>query len=115
MSKGFLFKGGDLVLNQMVEGAENLQVKAGLVIGTNQGEWSHDVEEGIDFGAVLRKNPDEAEIRATIERALQHSVDETFVLTEFQLEMVGRAANITFTAVNADGVEIGGAYNYGSN
>jgi len=117
MSKGFMMKNGDVVISntiEMVDGAENLRTKAELVIGTNQGEWLHDILEGIDFGVVLCKNPDEGEIRVTIERALQHSIDETFTVIAFRLTMLERRkAEIEFTAINADGAEIGGVFVYG--
>lgn len=118
MSKGFKVKDGDIVINnktiEMVEGSENLRTKAELVIGTNQGEWDFDLEEGIDFHAVLRKNPDDAEIRGTIENALRHSIDDTFVVTEYNREMDGRKATITSKAVNAEGAEVGGVQTYGN-
>lgn len=116
MSKGFAVKNGDVVVNktiQMVSNSENLRTKSELVIGTNQGEWSYDVLEGINFGVVLCKNPDEGEIRSTIEAALKHSIDETFVVTDMKLVMEGRKAHIDFSAINADGAEIGGTYVYG--
>lgn len=117
MSKGFKMKDGDVVINktiEMVEDSEHLRTKAELVIGTNQGEWNFDLEEGIDFYAVLRKNPDDAEIRGTIENALRHSLDETFVVTEYDRKMNGRKATITYKAINATNAEVGGAYTYGS-
>lgn len=114
--KGFEMKNGDVVITntiKMVEGSEHLRTKAELVVGTNQGEWGFDLEEGIDFHAILRKNPDDAEIRATIENALRHSIDDTFVVTEYKRVMHGRNATITFKAVNAEGVEVGGVQTYG--
>ena len=116
MSKGFAVKNGDVIVNktiEMVSDSENLRTKAELVISTNQGEWDLDVLEGIDYSVVLCKNPDEGEIRSTIESALKHSIDETFVVTDMTLVMEGRKAHIDFSAINADGAEIGGAYVYG--
>ena len=113
--KGFSTHNGDVVLNkdiEMVNGSELLRQKAVRVIGTNQGEWKYDLEEGIDFRVVLCKNPNKDEIRATIEQALMRKVDETFVITEFDMEVVGRDATISFRAVNSEGVEIGGEYTY---
>ncbi len=94
---------------------EILRQKVQRVLGTNLGEWSFDEAEGIDFYAVLTKKPDEDEIRATIEAALQH-IDDTLYLTAFELEMhEGRRATITIQAINADGVTVGGDYTYGDN
>lgn len=106
---------GDVIVNKSIEivtDAELLRQKVQRVLGTNKGEWSYDTEEGIDFSVVLRKNPDEDEIRATIEEALVR-IDETFVITSFGLTMEGRKANINFEAVNADGVKVAEGYTYG--
>lgn len=106
---------GDVVIDstiQMVEGDELLRQKVERVLGTNKGEWSYDEDEGIDFPTVLRKNPDEDEIRATIQEALT-SIDETLTIIEFSLRLRGREAMISFQAVTGDGVEIGGEYIYG--
>lgn len=116
MSKGFSVIDGDVVIEKtisMVEDEELLRQKVTLVVGTNKGEWPYDTEEGISFPVILRKNPDDAEIMATIEAALKR-IDETFVLIEFQRDMNNRNAEIEFRAVNADGIEVGGAYTYGS-
>ena len=115
--KGFSTHNGDVVVGktiELVEDSELMRQKVTLVIGTNHGEWRYDTEEGIDFTVVFRKNPDEAEIMGTIEEALK-KIDETFVLTEFSLSTEGRTAEIVFKAVNADGLEVGGAYTYGNN
>ena len=115
--KSFSTYDGDVVVGktiEMVEGSELLRQKIERVIGTNKGEWSYDADEGIDFGVVFRKNPDENEIRATIEEALVH-IDETLTIAEFSMKMTGRTAEISFTVVNGDGEEIGGGYTYGGN
>lgn len=112
--KSFSMKNGDVVIGttiEMVDGQELLRQKVERVIGTNLGEWGYDEKEGIDFGAILRKNPDDIEIRATIEQALIH-IDETFVVTGFERTMQDRKAVITFKAANAAGEEVGGVYYY---
>ena len=115
MSKGFSMIDGDVLVSktiEMTDGKELLRQKVERVIGTNLGEWQYDLQEGIDFSLILRKNYDENEIRATIERALVH-IDETFALTGFNLEVdQKRHATITYTAVNGAGIEIGGTYTY---
>lgn len=108
--KSFATKNGDVVVGktiEMVEGTELLQQKVERVLGTNQGEWNYDAEEGIDFSVILRKNPDDAEIRVEIEQALIR-IDETFVVTEYNRSMNGRSASIAFKAVNGKGQEVGG-------
>ena len=105
---------GDVVIGktiEMVEGKELLRQKVERVVGTNKGEWEFDLDEGINFRVILTKNPDETEIRATIDEALTR-IDETFVITAFDLKMErGRKATISYKAVNSDGVEVGGDYN----
>lgn len=114
--KGFSTRNGDVVVGkdiELVDGNELLRQKVERVIGTNKGEWSYDPEEGIDFSVLLRKNPEEEAIRATIEEALSR-IDDTFVVTEFSLTMEGRVATIHFKAVNSDGAEVGGEHTYGN-
>ena len=113
--KGFSTRNGDVVVGRTIElatGLELLRQKVELVLGTNQGEWAYDKEEGINFRVLLIKNPDEAEVRATIEGALVR-IDETFAITEFEMNPDGRHCAISFKAVNASGLEVGGDYNYG--
>lgn len=111
--KSFSMKDGDVVVDktiQMCDGAELLRQKVERVLGTYQGEWEFDTEEGINDKVVLKKSYNEDEIRGTIEAALRR-VDETFVLLAFSLSVNERRhATITIKAVNADGVEIGGDY-----
>ena len=105
---------GDVVVNKTIEIAtdpEALRQKVERVLGTNQGEWSFDPLEGIDFSVILCKNPDEDEIRIEIEEALMR-LDETFAITDFNLTIENRHATITFTAINSGGAEVGGAYTY---
>ena len=113
--KGFSTINGDVVVNkdiEMADGAELLRQKIELVIGTNKGEWIYDTEEGIDFSTVICKNPDENEIRATIEEALSE-IDETFTVTSLSVEIgEKRSATINLRAVNADGVEVKEVYTY---
>lgn len=106
---------GDVIVNssiEMVTDDELLRQKVQRVLGTNKGEWSYDTDEGIDFQTVLRKNPDEDEIRAAIEEALAR-IDETLVITSFSLTMEGRKATVSFEAVNADGVKVMEGHTYG--
>ena len=113
--KSFSTRNGDVVVGEtieMVDGNELLRQKVERVVATNLGEWSHDVDEGIDFRVLLVKNPDEAEIRATIEAALVR-IDESFAITEFGMKLNGRKAEISFKATNGNGEEVGGEYTYG--
>jgi hypothetical protein len=106
---------GDVVVGEtieMVSDTELLRQKVARVVGTNQGEWTFDKEEGIDFRAILIKNPDKDEIRATIEAALAR-IDETLTITEFDMVIDRRVATISFKAVNGEGEEVGGGYTYG--
>lgn len=112
--KSFEMRNGDVVIEktiEIVEGAELLRQKVERVLGTNQGEWEYDTEEGIDFSVIFRKNYDKQEIRTTIEQALIR-IDNTFIITKFDVATNGRVATITLQAVNSDGVKVGGVYNY---
>ena len=113
--KSFSTHNGDVIVGktiEMVDGTELLRQKVERVVGTNLGEWSYDKEEGIDFHAILIKNPDQDAIRATIEEALIR-IDDTFTITEFSMTLKGRDATISFKAINGDGEEVGGEYTYG--
>lgn len=113
--KSFSTSKGDVVVDKsivMVSDDELLRQKVERVLGTNQGEWSFDEEEGIDFQTILQKNPSEDEIRGMIQETLAR-IDETIVITEFSMRIDGRSARINFLAANGNGVEVGGEYNYG--
>ena len=113
--RSFSTRNGDVVVNKTIElvsDEELLRQKVKRVIGTNLGEWKYDTLEGIDFSVLLTKNPDEDTIMETIQQALAR-IDETFTITSFEMEVVGRAAKIKFVAVNGNGEEVGGEYTYG--
>lgn len=116
MSKGFLMVNGDAVVTktiEMVSGDELLRQTIETVISTNQGEWFSDPQEGIDRSLVICKNPDEDEIRATIEEAVLR-VDDTLTLTDFLLEVdAKRHATIDFKLLKANGEELEVTYTYG--
>lgn len=111
----FSTKNGDVEMTNtivMCSDAELLRQKVQRCLATNEGEWWYDETEGIDFSVILKKNPREDEIRHTIEEELI-AIDSTFIMTAFSLRMEGRKAVISFSAVNADGVEVGGEQIYG--
>lgn len=113
--KSFSTSKGDVVVDKdivMVSDDELLRQKVERVLGTNQGEWEFDEEEGIDFQTILQKNPSEDEISGMIQEALTR-IDETIVISEFSMKVDGRSARIEFLAVNGNGVEVGGEYSYG--
>lgn len=116
MSKGFQMVNGDAVVTntiEMVTDDEMLRQTIELVISTHQGEWVYDPLEGIDRGVVLCKNPDEDEIRATIEAAVLR-VDDTLSVTDFSLKIDDRRrATIDFKILKPDGEELEVAYTYG--
>lgn len=109
MSKGFRMADGDVVVGRtidMVQDDEMLRQTIELVIGTNQGEWAYDLEEGISRALVLCKNPDEDEIRNTIEEAVLR-VDDTLSLTDFSMEVdAKRHATIKITLVKPNGDDL---------
>lgn len=67
--KGFaLDENGDLLIinNEivMIHGTDLLRQKVETVLNTNKGEWSLNVEEGINFSNILGKNTETTKPRA---------------------------------------------------
>ena len=113
--KSFSTKNGDVEVEKtivMVSDQELLRQKVERVLCTNKGEWVFDEDEGIDFSVILRKNPNQDEIKDTIEEAITR-IDSTLTVTSFSLDVDGRTATIRFEAVNRDGETVGGTYSYG--
>jgi hypothetical protein len=100
---------GDLIISkhdlQFVRDRELTLQKTKLILSTNKGEWLLDVNEGINFRAILIKNPNQDEILSTVLDGLKQ-IDETFVITEHKFEMKQRHLILTFKAVNDNGEEI---------
>lgn len=100
---------GDLIISkhdlQYVRDKELTLQKTRLILSTNKGEWLLDVNEGINFRAILIKNPNQDEILSTVLDGLKQ-IDETFVITEHKFEMKQRHLILTFKAVNDSGEEI---------
>lgn len=117
MSKGFLMIDGDAVVTKTIEtvsGDELLRQTLELVLSTNKGEWFSDPLEGIERAVVLCKNPDEDEIRGTIEEAILH-IDNTLAITDFTLEIdAKRHATIGLKILKQNGEELEVNYTYGS-
>lgn len=67
------------------EDAELMRETLRAVWSTNQGEWDGDPEEGIIFSNFLGKDPDEEEMRAELETALE-KVSDTATITSFEVE-----------------------------
>ena len=116
--KGFLLnQKGDVVMESgdisMIDGNNLLRQTVEKVIGTNNGEWFLNEDEGIDFRVILTKSPDRDAVRDEIADALLQ-VDTTFILQSFSMEIVERTLKIKFSAVNGDGEEIGGEAEYGA-
>lgn len=105
---------GDLYFNagrtSLVSGNELLAQKVRLVLQTNQGEWELNDEIGIDFSAMLRKNPDKSQIYDTVLNGL-HQIDETFKIISYDFVTEGRTLKMSFVARNSAGsgvrVEVG--------
>lgn len=95
---------GDVVINnqqiELVEGVELITQTLRQVLSTNFGEWFGDVEEGIDFQAILTKNPNYDLIKDTINTAVKKVADSLEVELEtdnFTFEVVERNLHISFT------------------
>lgn len=75
------------------------------VLSTNLGEWEFDENEGIDFHAVLTKNPNYDLIKDYVKSAIMQ-VDDTLELTEFECITKGRALTINIKIETANGEQI---------
>lgn len=114
--KGFkLDLSGDTVIEngliQYAEDDELLRKTVEMVVGTNKGEWWLDEREGINFRAIITKNPDYDLIRSEIAAALI-LVDRTFAVTKFDHTLTGRSLHIKFEAMNREGRLIRAAVTY---
>lgn len=116
--KGFaLDAAGDVVIEnnevQMVHDRELVRQKVNTVLGTNLREWFFDWDQGIDFSVLQGKNVNEELVKYEIEKGLKQ-VDETFEITEFniQMEKVERKMTVTFKAQSSTGENAGGEYTY---
>ena len=97
---------GDLILNksdlQYVQAKNAIAQKVRLILSTNVGEWELNENEGINFRAILVKNPSEDAILDTVRAGLRQ-VDESLEITEYKFETKGRHMKFTFRASNANG------------
>lgn len=100
---------GDLVMAkndlQFVQDKDLTAQKCRLVLSTNKGEWLLNRDEGINFGAILVKNPNRDEIIDTVRDGLRQ-IDSTFEITEYTFEVIKRHLILTFKAKNDSGEEI---------
>ena len=102
--KSFLLDNkGDIVIKggkiQFTSGNDLKRQTIETVIGTNNGEWFLDPDEGINHRAVLGKNPNQDEIRSEVQKGLLQ-VDSSLFITEFDYSVEGRKSKIGFTASN---------------
>lgn len=95
---------GDVVIKdnqiELVEGLDLVVQTLKQVLGTNLGEWFGDEDEGIDFYAILTKNPNYDLVHDTIETAVQKVADSLEIELEtdnFTYDVNGRNLTIAFT------------------
>lgn len=92
---------GDLVLSsgdfQYVKDANLMRQKAQLILSTNKSEWNLNPDEGIDFFAILTKNPNYDQILDTVLDGL-HQVDEDIQIDSYDFKLVNRRLTMNFTA-----------------
>lgn len=97
---------GDLVLSsgdfQYVYDDNLTRQKVQQILSTNKGEWYLNPDEGIDFFAMLTKNPDYDQIIDTILDGLRQ-VDETMMIDSYKFEYANRNLKITITASTPSG------------
>ena len=112
--KGFqLDDKGDLLMEhgriRMIEGNELLRQTCQCVLGTNQGEWALNPQEGVNRRVLLPdKRPDAEAIQAELLAGLQQ-VDESFSLQTFSCNVEkGRRLVVNFSAANGEGQDVTG-------
>lgn len=97
---------GDLVLSsgdfQYVRDENLTRQKVQQILSTNKGEWYLNPDEGIDFFAILTKNPDYDQIVDTVLDGLRQ-VDETMMIDSYKFEYANRNLKITITASTPSG------------
>lgn len=82
---------------------ENLtRQKVQLILSTNKGEWEFDRDEGIDFFAILTKNPDYDQIIDTVLDGL-HQVNEDLQIDSYSFNLVNRHLTMNFKASTPNG------------
>jgi len=100
---------GDLELKKndfdFVSGKDLTAQKCRLILSTNKKEWFLNENEGINFRAILVKNPNQDEIIDTVRAGLRQ-VDDTFEITEYHFETIKRHLILTFKAINSSGEEL---------
>lgn len=94
---------GDIVIDnndlKYVEDADLVRQKVKLTLSTNKGEWLFNANEGIDFFAMLTKNPNEEQVYDTIIDGIRQ-VDENIIIQDYGSSITGRKLNIRFTALD---------------
>ena len=110
--KGFaLDSNGDVLIENneitMVYAENLVRQTIETVLGTKKGEWSLNVEEGINFSNLLGKQQAEDIIKNEIYQGLLQ-VDDTFVINDFSCEFdrTLRKLAISFSATNGEGETI---------
>lgn len=100
---------GDIIIRnndiQLISDKNLTIQKIRMVLGTNKGEWLFNESEGINFGVMLVKNPNEDQILDTVLDGLRQ-IDETFNITSYSFKTIQRRLILTFTATNENGEEI---------
>lgn len=98
---------GDLVINEMVEGDEELIQCLKHLIYTRVGEWFLNLNYGFDRSVIEQKKYDEREITQALYDAIYQEprIKQVTSLT-FEFDKINRHLKINFTAVTADGGEI---------
>ena len=102
--KSFLLDNkGDIVLSggkiQFTSGKDLVRQTCETVVGTNNGEWFLNPDEGINFKAILCKSPNMDEVQSEVQKGLLQ-VDSSLFIQSFKYDTEVRTLNIMFTASN---------------
>ena len=122
--KGFALKNGDLCIEnneiKMINGEELKRQSIESVLNTNKGEWSLNIDEGINFSNILGKKrsgiSDEDADRQLISEIQGgiNQVDDSLVVESFNISHNAKSRKVTvnFTASNGTSDTITASVNY---
>ena len=94
---------------QLVEGAEQKIQSSECTLNTKKGEWKFDLDNGVDFSPILKRNPDLSTdtLRSILIDGLTQ-VDESFEIQQILMDYdkKSRKLSVGFTATTNDGETI---------
>lgn len=93
----------------MVEGDDELLQAVRINLATNIGEWFLDLDFGLDYSHIFKKQFNEDRVRAEVVKAV-HQEERVRKVTDYRFEFdrATRTASIYFKFTKLDGAELEG-------